>query len=81
MCSLNSIASLHQDLIVVFSYQLPFSNIFNILFVLGIAASISPVAFTMENLIDIDIEINYVYSTVTIAVDDWDSVETYEFNM
>ena len=28
------------------------SNIFNILFVLGIAASISPVAFTMENLID-----------------------------
>jgi len=29
------------------------SNIFNILFVLGIAASISPVAFTMENIIDI----------------------------
>lgn len=28
------------------------SNIFNILFVLGIAASISPVAFTMENIID-----------------------------
>lgn len=29
------------------------SNIFNILFVLGIAATISPVAFTMENVIDI----------------------------
>lgn len=29
------------------------SNIFNILFVLGIAAAISPVAFTMENIIDI----------------------------
>ena len=29
------------------------SNIFNILFVLGIAASISPVAFLMENIIDI----------------------------
>ncbi len=29
------------------------SNIFNILFVLGIAATISPVAFTMENIIDI----------------------------
>lgn len=29
------------------------SNIFNILFVLGIAASISPVAFLMENVIDI----------------------------
>ncbi len=28
------------------------SNIFNILFVLGIAAFISPVAFTMENIID-----------------------------
>ena len=28
------------------------SNIFNILFVLGIAASISPVGFTMENLTD-----------------------------
>lgn len=28
------------------------SNVFNILFVLGIAASISPVAFTMENFID-----------------------------
>ena len=38
-------------------------------------------SWDMENLIDIDIEINYVYSTVTIAVDDWDSVETYEFNM
>lgn len=29
------------------------SNIFNILFVLGIAASISPVAFLMENIVDI----------------------------
>lgn len=29
------------------------SNIFNILFVLGIAASISPVAFLLENIIDI----------------------------
>lgn len=29
------------------------SNIFNILFVLGTAAAISPVAFTMENIIDI----------------------------
>lgn len=29
------------------------SNIFNILFVLGIAATISPVTFTMENIIDI----------------------------
>ena len=29
------------------------SNIFNILFVLGIAAAISPVAFVMENVIDI----------------------------
>ena len=29
------------------------SNIFNILFVLGIAAAISPVAFIMENVIDI----------------------------
>lgn len=29
------------------------SNIFNILFVLGIAASISPIAFIMENVIDI----------------------------
>ncbi|MDE7063384.1 MAG: sodium:calcium antiporter, partial [Lachnospiraceae bacterium] len=29
------------------------SNIFNILFVLGMAASISPVAFVMENVIDI----------------------------
>ena len=29
------------------------SNIFNILFVLGIAATISPVAFIMENVIDI----------------------------
>lgn len=29
------------------------SNIFNILFVLGIAAAISPVTFTMENIIDI----------------------------
>lgn len=28
------------------------SNVFNILFVLGIAASISPVAYTMENFID-----------------------------
>lgn len=31
------------------------SNIFNILFVLGIAASISPIAFIMENVIDIAI--------------------------
>ena len=29
------------------------SNVFNILFVLGIAASISPIAFIMENVIDI----------------------------
>ena len=29
------------------------SNIFNILFVLGIAASISPIAFLLENIIDI----------------------------
>lgn len=29
------------------------SNIFNILFVLGVAASISPIAFIMENVIDI----------------------------
>ncbi len=29
------------------------SNIFNILFVLGIAASISPISFIMENVIDI----------------------------
>ena len=29
------------------------SNIFNILFVLGIAATISPIAFIMENVIDI----------------------------
>ena len=29
------------------------SNIFNILFVLGIASSISPIAFLMENVIDI----------------------------
>lgn len=29
------------------------SNIFNILFVLGIAAAISPIAFVMENIIDI----------------------------
>ena len=29
------------------------SNIFNILFVLGVAAAISPLAFTMENIIDI----------------------------
>lgn len=29
------------------------SNVFNILFVLGIAASISPIAFSMENIIDI----------------------------
>ena len=28
------------------------SNIFNILFVLGIAATISPIAFTMQNTID-----------------------------
>ncbi|HOR21927.1 MAG TPA: sodium:calcium antiporter, partial [Ruminococcus sp.] len=28
------------------------SNIFNILFVLGIAAAISPMSFTMENTID-----------------------------
>ena len=31
------------------------SNIFNILFVLGIAASISPVGFDMENIIDTSI--------------------------
>ncbi len=31
------------------------SNIFNILFVLGISASISPIAFNMENVIDIAI--------------------------
>lgn len=31
------------------------SNVFNILFVLGIAATISPVAFIMENIIDIAI--------------------------
>lgn len=31
------------------------SNIFNILFVLGIAASISPIAFIMENVVDIAI--------------------------
>ena len=29
------------------------SNIFNILFVLGIAATISPITFIMENVIDI----------------------------
>ena len=29
------------------------SNIFNILFVLGVAAAISPIAFIMENVIDI----------------------------
>ena len=29
------------------------SNVFNILFVLGIAGSISPIAFIMENVIDI----------------------------
>lgn len=31
------------------------SNIFNILFVLGIAAAISPIAFAMENIIDITV--------------------------
>jgi len=31
------------------------SNVFNILFVLGIATSISPIAFIMENIIDIAI--------------------------
>ena len=31
------------------------SNVFNFLFVLGIAASISPIAFIMENVIDIAI--------------------------
>ena len=31
------------------------SNVFNILFVLGIAAAISPIAFVMENVIDITI--------------------------
>ena len=29
------------------------SNIFNILFVLGVAATISPIAFIMENVVDI----------------------------
>ena len=31
------------------------SNVFNVLFVLGIAAAISPIAFVMENVIDIAI--------------------------
>lgn len=31
------------------------SNIFNILFVLGIAAAVSPIAFAMENIIDITV--------------------------
>ena len=41
------------------------SNIFNILFVLGIAASISPVAFLLENIIDIIILI--IMSLIVMA--------------
>ena len=47
----------------------------------SILKNIAGFSWDMENLIDIDIEINYVYSTVTIAIADWDSVETYEYNM
>ena len=46
------------------------SNIFNILFVLGIAASISPVAFLMENIIDIII---LVVMSLIVMVFAWTS--------
>ena len=46
------------------------SNIFNILFVLGIAASISPVAFLMENIIDIII---LVIMSLIVMVFAWTS--------
>ena len=46
------------------------SNIFNILFVLGIAASISPVAFLLENIIDIII---LVIMSLTVMAFAWTS--------
>ena len=46
------------------------SNIFNILFVLGIAASISPVAFLLENIIDIII---LVIMSLIVMVFAWTS--------
>ena len=41
------------------------SNIFNILFVLGIAAAISPVGFALENIIDIAFLI--IISAITLV--------------
>ena len=35
------------------------SNIFNILLVLGVASSISPIAFLMENVVDIVILVGF----------------------
>lgn len=38
-------------------------------------------SWEMENLVDVNIEINYVLLTVSVAVEEWDSVETFAFRM
>lgn len=53
------------------------SNIFNILFVLGMAASISPIAFVMENVIDIALLLGmsflvYVFAWHKKSINRWE---------
>lgn len=70
----------HDDTKVGMAEENPAERIDDI-YLWELLKNIQGFSWDMENLIDIDIEINYVYSTVTISVDEWDSVETYEYNM